>query len=76
MCEYCAGQELLRRIATYPIRLTGEFDGKQIFVGRVALFECQTCRHLMPTPAVWAKVERKVQLCIRLFRGQLPCLHV
>jgi hypothetical protein len=49
-CEVCAGTELVRRITTYAVRLTGPLEGKQIHVGRVALHECQTCEHLMPTP--------------------------
>jgi hypothetical protein len=70
-CEVCAGTELVRRITTYPVRLTGPLEGKQIHVGRVALHECQTCRHLMPTPAEQAKVARNVDMGIRLFLGQL-----
>jgi hypothetical protein len=71
VCERCAGTELVRRIATYPVRLTGQLEGKQINVGRVALHECQTCGHLVPTPAGQAKVARNVDLGIRLFLGQL-----
>ena len=37
-----------------------------------ALRECQTCGHLMPTPAGQAKVDRNVNLGIRFFLGQLP----
>jgi hypothetical protein len=40
-CEVCARTELVRRITTYPVRLTGPLEGKQIHVGRVALHECQ-----------------------------------
>ena len=60
-----------QRIATYPVRLTGPLEGKQINVGRVALYECRACGHLMPTPAGQAKVARNVDLGIRLFLGQL-----
>ena len=70
-CEMCAGTNLMRRIATYPVKLTGPLEGKQINVGRVALHECQTCGHLMPTPAGQAKVDRNVHMGIRLFLGQL-----
>src|SRR5215471_11907290 len=49
-CEVCQGTNLVRRITTYPVHLTGPLEGKQIHVGRVALHECQTCGHLMPTP--------------------------
>lgn len=70
-CEACQGTDLVRRIATYPVRLTGPLEGKQIHVGRVALHECQTCGHLMPTPAGQAKVNRNVNMGIRLFLGQL-----
>lgn len=71
VCERCAGTELVRGIATYPVRLTGQLEGKQINVGRVALHECRACGHLMPTPAGQAKVARNVDFGIRLFLGQL-----
>jgi hypothetical protein len=71
-CLACGGVYLERRVATYPVRLTGPLEGKQINVGRVALYECQTCGHLMPTPAGQAKVDRNVNVGIRLFLGQLP----
>ncbi len=70
-CEVCAGTDLVRRITTYPVRLTGPLEGKQIHVGRVALHECQTCGHLMPTLAGQAKVNRNVSMGMRLFLGQL-----
>jgi len=71
-CAACHGTDLVRRIATYPVLLTGQLAGKRINVGRVALYECQTCGHLMPTPAGQAKVDRNVNMGIRLFLGQLP----
>jgi hypothetical protein len=71
-CEVCQGTDLVRRITTYPVHLAGPLEGKQIHVGRVALHECQTCGHLMPTPAGKAKVDRNVNMGIRLFLGQLP----
>jgi hypothetical protein len=70
-CERCAGTDLVRRITTYPVQLTGPLEGKQIHVGRVALHECLSCGHLMPTAAGQAKVDRNVALGIRLFLGQL-----
>jgi len=72
VCGHCAGADLVRRIATYPVHLTGPLEGKQIHVGRVALYECQSCGCLMPTPAGRAKVERNVAMGVRLFLGQLP----
>ena len=71
LCEVCAGTKLVRRITTYPVRLTGPLEGKEIHVGRVALHECQNCGHLMPTAAGRAKVARHVDLGTRLFLGQL-----
>jgi hypothetical protein len=71
VCGQCAGTNLVRRITTYPVRLAGPLEGKEIHVGRVALYECLTCGHLMPTPAGQAKVERNVAMGIRLFLGQL-----
>ena len=55
-CEACQGTDLIRRITTYPVRLTGPLEGKQIHVGRVALHQCQSCGHPMPTPAGQAKL--------------------
>lgn len=71
VCQVCQGTDLVRRIMTYPVHLTGPLEGKQIHVGRVALYECQTCGHLMPTPAGQAKVDRNVAMGIRLFLGPL-----
>ena len=70
-CQVCQGTDLVRRITTYPVHLAGELKGKQIHVGRVALYECQSCGHLMPTAAGKAKVDRNVNMGIRLFLGQL-----
>ena len=70
-CEVCQGAGLVRRITTYPVHLAGPLEGKQIHVGRLALHECQTCGHLMPAPAGQAKVDRNVNMGIRLFLGQL-----
>ena len=72
ICPGCGGVDLVRKIATYPVPLSGPLAGKQIHVGRVALHECLTCGHLRPTPAGQAKVDRNVDMGIRLFLGQLP----
>ena len=73
-CNSGAGTVLVRRITTYPVRLTGPapLTGKEIHVHRVALHECHVCGHLMPTPAGHAKVERGVKRGIQLFLGLLP----
>ena len=73
-CTHCAGTALVRRITTYPVRLTGPapLTGKEIHVHRVALHECQSCGHLMPTRASQAKVDRCVERGIQLFLGLLP----
>ena len=71
ICTHCASTDLVRQITTYPVRLAGPLEGKEIHVGRVALFECQACGHLMPTPAGQAKVDRNIDMGIRLFLGQL-----
>ena len=70
-CSACGGVDLIRKITTYTALLSGPLQGKQIHVGRVALHECLTCGHLMPTPAGQAKVDRNVEIGIRLFLGQL-----
>ena len=73
-CTSCAHTTLVRRITTYPVQLTGpgSLAGKEIHVHRVALHECQSCGHLMPTPAGQAKVDRCVERGIQLFLGLLP----
>ncbi len=73
-CPICAGTALVRRIATYPVRLTGPapLSGKEIHVHRVALHACQSCGHLIPTRAGQAKVDRLVTRGIQLFLGLLP----
>jgi hypothetical protein len=72
-CEKCASSALIRKITAYPVRLTGpgKLAGKEIHVLRVALYECEACGYLMPTPAGLAKVERCVQRGIDLFLGNL-----
>jgi len=72
-CPNCAGTALVRRITTYPVRLTNpaELIGKEIHVHRVALYECQSCDHLMPTPAGQAKLARCVQQGIDFLLGRL-----
>ncbi|HKD03653.1 MAG TPA: hypothetical protein VKB77_14550 [Terriglobales bacterium] len=61
-CAKCGASNLERRITTYPVRLTGpeKLAGKEIQVGRVALYACLRCGYLMPTPAGQAKVDRCV----------------
>jgi len=73
-CVNCGGNYLERRVTTYPVRLTGpgSLAGKEIHVGRVALYACLSCGHLMPTPAGQAKVDRGVAQGLRLFLGALP----
>src|ERR1700694_2198126 len=64
-CPECGGVDLVRKITTYPVQLSGPLEGKQVHVGRVALHECLTCGHLMPTllakpkstaMSIWASV--------------------
>jgi ribosomal protein L37AE/L43A len=72
-CTSCTGTALVRRITTFPIRLNSppSLAGKEIHVGRVALYECQSCGNLMPTPAGQAKVDRCVATSMQLFLGML-----
>jgi hypothetical protein len=71
LCSACGGVDLIRNITTYPVLLSSPLEGNQVHVGRVALHECLTCGHLMPTPAGQAKVDRNVEMGIRLFLRQL-----
>lgn len=86
VCEQCAGTDLVRRITTYPVRLTGPLEGKQIQVGRVALHRCLTCGYLMPIPAGqarWIVMSPWALACssdncpdpLRSPRGPLPVTH-
>lgn len=70
-CESCAGTNLVRRITSYPVLIPdpGELAGKEIHVDRVALYQCQSCGHLMPTPAGQAKLHRFVEGALPLFLG-------
>ena len=70
-CERCAGTELVRRISTYPvvIPVPGEQKAKEVHVNRVALYQCQSCGHLMPTPAGQAKVDRLILTVLSLWPG-------
>jgi hypothetical protein len=69
-CSICASTQLQRRITTYPLRLSEppQLAGKEIHIGRVALFECQSCGHLMPTAAGQAKVNRCLSVSLGLMR--------
>jgi hypothetical protein len=73
-CTRCGGTLLRRRIATYPVHLTEPpaLVGKEIHVHRVALRECPSCGHLMPTAAGQAKVDRCVARGIEFFLGLIP----
>ena len=73
-CPRCAGPALVRRMTTYPVRLTdpAPLAGKEIHVQRVALYECQSCGHLMPTRAGQAKVDRLVTRSLQLFLALPP----
>lgn len=70
-CTHCGGAHLRRRITTFPVELREPpaLAGKQIHVHRVALHECQSCGHLMPTAAGRAKIERCVARGIEFFLG-------
>lgn len=70
-CAKCSGTDLERRVMTYPVRLIDPpaAAGKQVEVGRVALYMCQSCGHLMPTAAGQAKIERIVGQLRRVLFG-------
>lgn len=73
-CTKCSGALLERRIMTYPARLIDPpaEAAKQVDVGRVALYMCQSCGHLMPTAAGQAKIERIVGQLRRVLFGSVP----
>jgi hypothetical protein len=68
-CPECGVADLVRKIPAYPVLLYGPLEGKQVHGGRVALHQCLTSGYL--TPAGQAKVDRDLEMGIRLFLGQL-----
>jgi hypothetical protein len=46
-CPACGGVDLIRKITTYPVLLSGPLEGKQVHVGRVAS-QCQDGHPLVP----------------------------
>ena len=54
-CPLCQGTKFKNRVTTYPMRT---FDGRQINIGRVAVYECGNCHHLIPTKAGEQKISR------------------
>jgi hypothetical protein len=70
-CEKCSASGLRRKIATYPVHLTGDLTGKRLDIYRVELDKCRRCGHLMPTPDGKAKIKRCTKTGIKFFRNQL-----
>lgn len=71
ICEKCSSTSLKRKIATYPVPLTGKLVGKRVDVYRVELDQCRKCGHLMPTPEGRAKVKRCVKTGREIFLKNL-----
>ena len=67
ICEKCSSTSLKRKLATYPVPLTGKLAGRRVDVYRVELDQCRKCGHLMPTPTGRAKVKRCVKTGRKLF---------
>ena len=67
LCERCSGPSLKRKIATYPVDLTG----RRVDVYRVELDQCRQCGHLMPTREGQAKVKRCVKVGKKIFLKSL-----
>ena len=71
-CEHCGGAALKRKIATYPVPLTGKLSGRRLDIYRVELDECRDCGFLMPTLEGKAKVMRCTKTGIEFFLKNLP----
>ena len=73
-CSSCTGTDLIRKITTFTVFLaaTPNMTAKQVNVGRVALYECQSCGNKMPTPAGKAKVERCIGQMLHMFSTVSP----
>lgn len=71
-CEHCGGSSLKRKIATYPVPLTGKLAGRRLDIYRVELHECRYCGFLMPTDEGKAKVMRCTKTGIDFFLKNLP----
>lgn len=54
-CPLCKGIQFKKKCTTYPMRM---FDGRQVNIGRVSVYECQQCNHLIPTKAGAKKIDR------------------
>ena len=65
-CPLCNHPKLKAKITTYP---TKYFDGKQLNIARVAVHECLSCHHLIPTKAGAEKIHRCFASMATLFRG-------
>lgn len=72
VCEQCGCVTLKRKVATYPVPLTGKLAGRRIDVYRVELDKCTQCGFLMPTPEGNAKVQRCIKIGIEIFLKNLP----
>jgi ribosomal protein L40E len=70
-CEKCSATALKRKVATYPVHLTGKLTGKRLDIYRVELDKCRKCGHLMPTPEGLAKIKRCTKTGIKFFRNQM-----
>jgi YgiT-type zinc finger domain-containing protein len=66
-CANCGGNNMRRRTTTYPVRLAkpSRLAGMEILVGGVALYECQSCGHQLPTLAGQAKIDRSIAQRVR-----------
>jgi NAD-dependent SIR2 family protein deacetylase len=66
-CTKCGGNNLRKRITTYSARLAEpeKLAGKEVVVGGVGLYECQSCGHQLPTPAGQAKIDRSIAQRVR-----------
>ena len=71
LCPACGGVALVRKITTYPVLLSARCKVSKSMLAVLLSTECLTCGHLMTTPAGQAKVDRNVEMGIRLFLGQL-----
>lgn len=63
-CPLCQGSKFKTKITTYPLRM---FDGKQVNIGRVPVYECSNCQHLVPTKTGADKINRCMETMASLF---------
>lgn len=71
VCKQCGSSALKRKLATYPVPLTGVLAGRRLDIYRVELDQCRQCGFLMPTAEGKAKIKRCTRVGKEIFLKSL-----